>query len=123
VSSYAVGQVWQYRARPGEESSDLVIHRIELVRSIEVLHISVRGLRIRNPHTDSGYQERLPHTPIARAALDASVTTMIAHGVPDDDGFERGYAKWREEKGGVFTVTVAEIIDVLERALATPRAT
>lgn len=96
----------------------MVIHRIDLVGLTDVLHISVRGLRARNPHTDSGFQNRLPHEPISRRALDASVTTMTAEGIPPEEDFERGYAQWLKEKGDSFTVTVAEVIDLLERAMA-----
>lgn len=110
---YAAGQVWEYRTRPGDEGSLLKIQRIEAAPGDggeRIYHISVIGFRLRNAEMEP----RLEHSPVSRETLDASVTTLGDPGAkfpnPDD-----GIARWKADNGGVFTITVAEIIDLIDR--------
>lgn len=111
---YAAGQVWEYQTRPGDEGSLLKIQRIETIgpadRAHRAYHISVIGFRLRNPEM----QTVLQHSPVSRESLDASVTRLGDQSAefPDPAG---GIAQWKADNGGVFTLTVAEIIELIDR--------
>jgi hypothetical protein len=113
---YAEGQVWEYRTRPGEEGSLLRIQRVEPWPAGEavgrVYHISVIGVRIGG----AGGQAEMQHLPVSQITLDASVTRLSTRAVtfPSPD---EGIAAWREARGGVFDVPVAEILGFLDRML------
>ena len=60
----------------------------------------------------------LPHVPVSKQTLDESVTALIesnANPLPD---VTEGYKQWKKAKGGVFTITVAEIIQLAEDAIS-----
>lgn len=109
---YAAGQVWEYRTRPADEGSLLRIQRVENPPGADepVYHLSVIGLRFRNQEMDPV----LAHTPVSRTTLDASVTRLSAKTstFPDPD---EGIAQWRSAQGGVFTIPVAEIIEIVDQ--------
>ena len=112
---YAEGQVWEYRTRPGDEASILKIQKIETGGAYEkvgpVYHISVIGFKLTNPAVVPVLQQ----APVTRATLDASVTRLS----PRKDAFPdatEGIASWRKANGGVYTISVAQIIDGTELA-------
>jgi hypothetical protein len=111
------GECWSYSTRPGEEDSFLVIRKIETLPKIgEVIHISVFGLKIRNPSAQGGYSDRIGHLPIAGANLRMSVKQKLQPKIPEEDWME-GYHMWREANGGVFTKPVSECVGFVEEAL------
>jgi hypothetical protein len=83
-----------------------------------ILHVAVDGLRVSNKLVSGGVTERACHLPFARNAIEKSVVALTGHEVPTDD-WRDGYVQWREAfdegKAGVFTITVAEAVDALER--------
>ncbi len=114
---YAEGQVWEYRTRPGEEGSLLKIQRIESYPSSRtdetrrVYHISIIGVRV-GPTA----QGALPHLPVSRETLDNSVIRRSNSAVAFprvDDGVEI----WRRDQGGVFTLSVADIVGAVDQML------
>jgi len=118
VDRYAEGQVWEYRTRPGDEGSLLKIQRIELYPNApagegrRVYHISVIGARLGPQRTPTDLQ----HFPVSQATLDVSVIrrsdSRASFPAPDE-----GIAAWRQAQGGVFTIPVAEIVDMVEQAV------
>ena len=115
--SLMVGQEWRFRARPGDPSPSLVIVRIESHPKLgEIVHISVRGVHLRNSGVPSGFSSEISHMPFARSALEASLVALLKPRV-SLPSFDEGYDQWLMAKGGVFTVSVAEAIDLMETAL------
>jgi hypothetical protein len=117
-SRYAVGQVWEYHARPGDEGSLLKIQSIEdepAYNAGPIYHISVIGFHVRNPQM----APILAHAPVNRAVLDASVTRLSDSKAEFPDAAP-GIAQWRAAKGGVFTIPVARIIEILDAQTAAP---
>lgn len=112
---YAVGQVWEYQTRPGDEGSLLKIQRIERApgRRDLVYHISVIGFRLSNPDV----LPVLHHSPVSRATLDASVTRLSSSTAEFPDPSE-GIAVWKRNNGGVYDIPVARIIEAIERQTA-----
>jgi hypothetical protein len=115
------GECWSYMTRPGEEASFLVIRKIETLPKIgEVIHISIFGLKIKNPKAPKGFAEQAGHVPIAGANLRSSLKKRVQRSIPDVD-WKGGYRMWREAydsgKGGVFTKPVSECVGFMEEAL------
>jgi hypothetical protein len=95
----------------------LVIDKLETLPKVgEVVHVSIRGVRIRNRHVSSGYSDTIAHMPFTRAAIATSITSLVQDSVLLPE-FEAGYEEWRKAHGGVFTVSVLEGLEFMERAL------
>jgi hypothetical protein len=119
---YHVGEEWNYRARPGEDGSTLIVGKVETTPKLGVIvHVSLAGLRVKNSHAPTGYSETIAHMPFAEAALENSVTTLASSAVPAPPAFSDGYGEWRQAfdrgKAGAFTITVAEGVDFIEQTL------
>jgi len=111
------GDVWQYKTRDGEASSLLTILKTEKSAELgEIVHVAVKGLKIRN--CDGRVQfEELPHMPFARNALKESLVRKVKSGrVPD---FKRGYSEWRDGyilmRAGIYIVSVADAVSANEQ--------
>jgi hypothetical protein len=120
-STFQPGQVWRYRARPGEEDSTLTVLKVETHPELGVIvHVAVSGVRVRNPLAPSGYAGEIGHLPFAEEAVLDSVTDRVQGGAPTGAG-EEGYREWRRAfdagEGGVFTTSVAEAVGFIEQAL------
>ncbi len=118
---YKVGQIWEYRTRKGEEKSTLIIVGVEKhIKLGTIINISVGGLKISNPNADNGLSDEIQHLPFSKVAIDKSVTKLIetTKKLPD---YKDGYDEWRTAfdngKAGVFSITVKESIDVMEKTL------
>lgn len=119
---YAEGQVWTFRARAGEEGATLLINRIEQdPRLGAIYHISVFGVRLDNPSAPGGVITELPHFPVARETLDKSCLELLGVRQPNPE-YLRGYGEWREVfdagRAGVFDIPVAEIVEIVQSAIA-----
>jgi hypothetical protein len=114
---FAPGQIWRYKTRDVEPFSTLVICYIEPHPQLgRTIHISLNNLRIRNPKHPNQFSEVLAHTPIAEGALRASVTQLVQQNAPLPD-WQDGYRTWQANNGGVFTLPVSEIVNVVEGSL------
>ncbi|MDK2767707.1 MAG: hypothetical protein KYX69_08305 [Sphingomonas sp.] len=108
---YAAGQVWEYAGRPEDAGSLIKIHQVEASPTGPIYHIGMTGIRVTRdrPPTD------VHHLPVSRETLDASVTRLAspqAAARPFTDPSE-GIAIWRENEGGVFTIPLVEIAEIL----------
>ncbi len=117
-SEFKVGQVWNYKARPGEDASTLVILKVETAPGwSNIVHVGVVGLKIRSL---KGTQDTIPHMPFDEAAVKKSVTTKVSDQGKLTD-FQEGYGLWNAAassgKGGVFTISVAEAVAAIEGGL------
>ncbi|POY36967.1 hypothetical protein C3K47_07850 [Solitalea longa] len=118
---FVVGQVWEYHTRKGEEKSTLTIVGVEKHKKLwTIINIYVGGLKIKNPNADNGLSDEIQHLPFSKEAIDKSVTKLIGttKKLPD---YKDGYDEWRtafdKGKAGVFSITVMESIDVMEKTL------
>lgn len=109
--AYEEGQVWAYHTRPGDEGSLMKIQKIERSDAFPdgpIYHISVIDFRVEDPRLST----ELPHAPVSRATLDQSVTNL-AETMREFPSVEEGIAEWKAHEGGVWTITVAKIIDIV----------
>jgi len=125
-SKYEVGQVWKYKTKIGEEQSTIVILKIEHYDSMgNVIHTSVRNLKINNSRNPNTFSETINHLPIAEEALDRSVTALVSNNseIPD---FSEGYKYWKEAfdngAGGVFSIEVKDAVKYTEETFSTDNA-
>src|SRR4051794_3852276 len=113
-AEYAAGQGWEYRTRSEDTGSLLRIQRIEtnpaFAKYGPIYHISVIGVHF----TNTPLSGELQHLPVSRETLDASVTRLSSASVAFPNA-EAGIAEWRSAQGGVFTIPLADIINVVEQ--------
>ena len=118
-SKYKVGQVWSYKTRPDEKKSTFIVIRVESHPKLgNIIHIALRDLRLRKPNGD--FIEAASHLPFAEEAINKSAIKLLKEKgeVPE---YEEGYRLWREAfdagEAGVYTITVAEAVSVMEETL------
>lgn len=112
-AKFAPGQVWSYHTRDTEPFSTLTILKVESQPKLgTIVHVRVDRIRL---HNCSGGPEpnQLEHAPLTREALDRSVIKLLRQDavLPTMEGYEA----WRRACGGVYTITVAQMIDVDEQ--------
>jgi hypothetical protein len=114
---FTVGQVWKYWARPGEEDSRAIVGRVEKDEEGNVIvHVKLVGVRLIDPGAPRGFWPELSHAPVAEDAFAESVTELTSE-APDLTGHDEGYRTWRENRGGVFMVSLADVLHFTEEAL------
>ena len=111
-------QVWSYKARKGEQGSTILINKIESDPKLgQIFHISVAGVRVKNHRAPSGVTTELPHFPVSKQTLEASCTKLVGQSSPNP-AYVEGYTEWKrafdQHRAGVFTIPVAEIVQVVE---------
>ena len=111
------GQVWKYETRSGEESSRVVIIKIEENENTgTIVHVAIDNIRIRNPAEPTGWKYKIGHLPVDERALRKSLVA------PDGQDFRprdmTGYTKWKEAfqqgKAGVWSLSLADSLQTLE---------
>jgi hypothetical protein len=111
------GQVWSYTTLPNEPSSTLTILQVDRSEKIGIIvHIRVDGLYAHNPRG-----ERVPsveHMPFTRDAMLTSAEHLLRREkqLPTLEGYER----WHHDCGGVYTISVHDAVDVMEKTLNKP---
>ncbi|PTQ10912.1 hypothetical protein CLG96_11035 [Sphingomonas oleivorans] len=111
---YAERQVWSYKARAIDRGSLLRIWKIDRMGDGQrVFHVSVIGL---GTPRGSPQMPDIQHLPITEAALDRSVMRRVDSDAvfPDPSS---GYVQWHRQKGAPFTMTVAEVVDLVARSM------
>ena len=122
AKEYSVGQIWAYKTRNGEESSTILINRIDKDPKFgRIFHISVRDVHVVNHNVSSGITTDLPHFPVSEITLDKSCKELAGHSAPNPEYLE-GYAIWRKafdaNEAGVFDASVAEIVGIIEQSVS-----
>lgn len=115
---FRVGDVWEYKTRPGEERSRVTIVRIDKSPKLGIIvHVAVSNIRLANCH-DGPEPDSVSHMPFARRALEVSVTKRIASNQPLPT-FREGYDDWKSaytrKKAGVYVIPVAEAVTAAEK--------
>jgi hypothetical protein len=113
---YAVGQVWAYDTAPEDTGSLIQIREIEQIgpvdQPITVYHVSMSGVSVGQDKPIG-----IGHLPVSRSTLDASVTGLVADAPPFDD-YTGGKAEWEAANGGVFTISLREIAEIIRSQVA-----
>lgn len=110
-STYTPGQVWSYNTRPGEASSTVTILRVERTPKLGVIvHIRIDGVQFKNCKGGPA-PTTIDHAPFTKLAIDRSVGRKLKM-LPELPEFAAGYEDWLSHCGGIYTVTVAQLVDV-----------
>lgn len=120
-AKFRVGQSWNYQTRPHDVGSTFTIVKVEASEKLgTIVHISLRGLKLKNPHHPNQWSDTVSHMPFSLAAVERSVTDLAEENVALPD-FQEGYDQWRlafdAGRGGVFTLAVAEAVEGMEEAM------
>jgi hypothetical protein len=111
------GQVWSYQTRPDETSSTLTILQVDRSAKLGmIVHVRIDGLQAHNPSGD--LVPSVEHMPFTRDAMLLSTTHLIrtATTLPTLEGYDR----WRADCGGVYSISVAQAVEVMEKTLNHP---
>lgn len=113
-SKYNPGQIWSYRTRSGEDASTITILRVETLPKIgTIIHVRIDGIVLKN--CSGGFSPHvIEHAPFSKDAVDRSVFRLVGQKetLPD---YEAGYSDWRAHCGGVYTITIAQMLSVDEQ--------
>jgi hypothetical protein len=118
-SRYKVGQVWTYKTRPNEGKSTFIVLKVESHPKLgNIVHIALRDLRLRK--TNGDVIETAGHLPFAEDAVNKSAVKLLREQADLPD-YDEGYGMWREAfdagKAGIYRLTVAEAVGVMEAIL------
>ena len=110
---FVPGQVWSFKSREFEPDATLTVLKVESMAKIGVIvHVRLDGIRLRNC-SGGPEPETIQHAPFTRGAVDRSVGKLVrTGGVPS---FEDGYNDWKRHCGGVYTISVREMVEVDEK--------
>lgn len=112
-SKFAPGQVWSYRTRDTEPFSTLTILKVESFPKLgTIVHVRIDRIRLHNC-TGGPEPNQLEHAPFTRKALDRSVVKLLRKDAVLLS--MEGYDEWRRDCGGVYSITVAEMLAVNEQ--------
>lgn len=118
---FAIGQLWRCTGRSLAETPTLLINRIdEHPLGGQIFHVTVYGVRVRNPRLPGGIMDQLMHVPVTREVLEQSVTSLEGMR-PVDPIYQQGYREWKEAfdagRAGSFGVPLGAILNFVERGL------
>jgi hypothetical protein len=121
AAEYSESQVWSYKTRPGEEKSTVLINKVESHEKLgKIFHISVDGVKVKNPHIAGGISTELPHFPVSEETLNKSLTKLNGKRSVNPDYLE-GYKTWKAAfdagEAGIFTISVSEIVGFVEETI------
>lgn len=121
VSPFQPGQVWQYKARSGEELSRITILKLESHPKLgSIVHIHVDGVAIKSPKAPGGVSRSISHLPYGEEALSKSVTTLERSDAKLP-AYEEGYNQWKKAfdagKAGIWSASVSEAVASIEQGL------
>ena len=125
-SVYQPGQEWSYKTREGEDGSTLIICKVQSHPKMgNIVHISLRGLNIKNPLQKIGFSDVITHLPLNEKAMDESVVKVLdaSARLPEDiqEDFNLAFEDWRaafeEGKANVLGSPIAETLDYIEDSI------
>ncbi len=104
-----VGQVWGYDTRAHEQRSHLTIVQFDSTS----VHVSVSGLKIKDPESVDGIADSIGHLPLSRKVFENSATKLIGT-VQQLPSFEDGLNDWiKAKKRGEATLISIPVKDVI----------
>jgi hypothetical protein len=111
------GQVWAYATRPNETSSTLTILQIDRSEKFGII-VHIRGDRIQMRAPNGNVLTSIGHVPFTRDALLLSTDHLLRMDktIPTLEGYDR----WRADCGGIYTISVGDVVAADEKTLNAP---
>ena len=111
--TYEEGQVWAYEVENAGDENALIIQRIERAEDtpfdFDIFHVS---MFVDIPMGDMEVLE-VGHIPLSRQTLDSGVIAPSDRDMSTFSNWEEGYREWKSAQGGVFTIPMTEVVDML----------
>jgi hypothetical protein len=107
--SFAAGQEWSLPSN----NATVVIGRVEDWRDQTAVHVSILNIKIPPGSAGTIAMTEIAHVPFSCDALKGSVAKLMRTNAAPLDGFEAGYKQWQDAKGGLFTIGVGEVLDLV----------
>jgi hypothetical protein len=118
VPVFKVGQMWTIKS----SDMDIVVGRVEPFGS-EKTAVSISVLNVPCPPEAGCKTTVVGHAPFDSNALASSVDKLVSTDAKTAPQFEDGYANWKSAKGGVFTVPVSQLPELLFKATGSTKVT
>jgi hypothetical protein len=109
---FQAGQQWSIKS-PTPTTAKVVIGRVEPWNGKTAVHVSLIDVPIPSGAPGAGGITQVGHMPFEASALAASVDRLLARNAPPNMAFEEGYRHWQSAKGGIYTITVSQAIEVM----------
>ena len=114
------GQVWKYMTRPNENMSLIIICKVETLNGVQIVHVVIDGLKMKQQGMPAGEIDRIGHLPFTETAMQNSVTQLVeTSNVPDD--YLIGYRQWRalynQRKATAISVNVRDALRHIENSI------
>jgi hypothetical protein len=111
------GQIWKYETRPGEESSLIIILKVEKLNNEDVVvHAQVTNLKIKDFETGQIIADSIGHLPMHESSFRKSVFHLIGNNNVELEG--SGYEDWQYAykvgNAGIWDIEVADVINTTE---------
>ena len=118
---FKVGQVYKYQNRPQEPNSTFTVLKVEPdEKLVNIVHVSIAGLKMKNPKSKNGFSDSIGHMPFSEAALGASATKKVQENGKLTD-YQASYKQWKaayeKQTAGAFSVPVSEAVAIMEETL------
>lgn len=109
----AVRQAWSIKGS-FPTSAKVIIGRIEPWRDGIAVHVSVVDI---SPPIQVGEVKisEIAHMPFEKSALVHSLDRLLATGLQPSGDFEAGYKEWKERNGGIYSVSLAAVLNDKKR--------
>jgi len=109
MTDIAVGQVWSFETDKFHKNS-VVIHQIEpFADDLTAVHITVNeDVQVSENETMS-----FGHFPFESNAFKQSLRELLGTSNKDQETFEEGYEYWKNENGGIFTVSIHDAVEMI----------
>ena len=125
AGAYKVGQKWGYKTRINENDSTFIIIKIDqFPKAGVVIHVAIEGLKVKNPHQREKICKVMPHVPFSKEAIDKSVIRLIEENLKlffFMDGYDMWQKAFDRGEAGIYTITIAEAIETMEKTLNTEK--
>jgi hypothetical protein len=106
------GQLWSLM-QPAPKDAKVIIGSLEDWHGQAIVHITIIDIPIGGGADGSAQTTTVGHAPFDKVALIASLGELLAEGQPLSDDFSDSIEEWRMAKGGVWTIGVAEVLQVV----------
>jgi hypothetical protein len=108
----APGQIWSITSET-PTTAKVIIGRVEPWGGGTAVHVSIIDIPIPEGRPGAGGTTSFAHIPFDRPTLVASLQKLVGTDAPPPPQFETGYQQWRDDGGGVFTISVSDVIALI----------
>jgi hypothetical protein len=116
VTGFIVGQEWSIKSSQ-RSTVKIVIGRIEPWQDKIAVHVAILDIPNSRVGVGATVLTQIARIPFEKSVLAESVGDLIATAVTLPPDFDDGYRQWKEHRGGIFTISVAQAIVLAQNTL------